>query len=1472
MGKLLLLGLLWVSVLTSWGQLPSFHLAKTIGTPVYDPYDVAVDKAGFIYLLDGPGITKLLPNGELVQSFELAVNKWGGFGLGVDDAGNMYVMNYTYSYVQKYSPAGKLLLQFGTAGSGPGQFQYANSLTVDGTGNIFVADTGNNRLQKFDTDGKFLFEYKATSSNKLDHPMDVVLDASGAIYLFDKSLTITKLSVGGTLLQTIALGPTFTDEGTSLVVDAAGDFYLSTFRGGGVSKYSKAGVFVRALESGYDWSESTHTPIALDAAGNVYATTFGHHGESRLLKFDASGKRVGRWGNLTSLVPAALDAAGNYYYINRSEWMVYKFSPTHQLLAKFPSFFDVAALAVDLAGNIYQLTTGGAAAAITKVNAEGRQLARYSPLGGNIGYTSGGTGLAVDEVGTMYVTDYYGGCVRRIDAQGKLLPPIGTPGDNAGQLFLPLAVTVDAHGFLYVADNVGQRVQRFTTGGQFVHEFGERRNVRSTTVGDAQLAVDGAGNIYLANIFTAGLQVYEATGRGMNILPNIARGSLDYDRRTNRLMTVSGDVIRFYDNDNVRPENLLVGSIYQDRNGNCVRDTTDRALPGMVVVAQPGDYYGLADANGNYTIAVDTGAYTVTQLLPTHEVGRTIMPSCAPTSAVPVAFSTYGNVALGPSFGNSVSTAPYLSISVAANRRRRCARNLTSITYANTGFAPAAKAQAVVALPQYVVLVAASAPYTRDAQGRYVFALGDLSPNQRGLITIQDSVVCGNTALRGLTLCTKAWITPANTYPEPPSWNKASMAIRSTVEAGNTVRFVLRNQGRGATTDSLHLRLFQDAQLALSHTYGLAAGDSLVLRVPATRPVVRLEADQPAGHPLQAQTVATVEVPGLRTSTTPSPAMLAQQPGTGDPTAAEDCQPVVDSYDPNDKQVVPAGTTARHYTPTQGVLDYQVRFQNTGSAPAYFVTVVDTLAAELDLRTLRLGASSHPCQLSVTGTGRPVLTFTFSGLTLPESTRDALGSQGFVRFTIQPKAGLAPHTEVANYADIFFDYNEPVRTNTTINQLYDEPVQVVPAVQLAYSAVVASPSISRFAPTQGRAGTLVTLEGQRFATTPAGNQVSFNGVVAPVLSATATALTVRVPVGATPGKIRVITANGSASSGPDFVAFMPPTLATVAPGEGVPGDIITLTGTDFSTDTRQDTVAFGGVAAPVRMATATTLRVAVPAGAKLAPITVRSLGGQVASAAAFRVWYPPTITSLTPAKAKAGTVLTFTGTNFSEAAARNTVLLGSAAAEIVAATDTQLRVRVPATAQTGAVRLQTPGGLAAAPVGFVFLPAPIITGFSPREGSVGTMLTLTGTFFNVDNQPDTVLVSGMAARVLSRSATQAVVQVPRGVRTGPLLVAGVGGQGRSNDEFTVLDLAPNQAVLAYPNPAHEALTIDWQRADFAVQEVRLYNALGELLTRQAVSDTAVTALVLPLGSQRPGLYVLVVQTPRGAVTKRVVVY
>lgn len=142
---------------------------------------------------------------------------------------------------------------------------------------------------------------------------------------------------------------------------------------------------------------------------------------------------------------------------------------------------------------------------------------------------------------------------------------------------------------------------------------------------------------------------------------------------------------------------------------------------------------------------------------------------------------------------------------------------------------------------------------------------------------------------------------------------------------------------------------------------------------------------------------------------------------------------IVGAYDPNDKQVSPSGNLTPERVAEGLELAYTVRFQNTGTYLAENVLVVDTLPAQLDARTFRFLGASHPCEVRLKSSN--VLEFYFKNIQLPDSNANEPASHGFLRFSIRPFTDLALGTVIRNEADIYFDFNPPIRTNAAVNNI-----------------------------------------------------------------------------------------------------------------------------------------------------------------------------------------------------------------------------------------------------------------------------------------------------------------------------------------------------------------------------------------------------------------------------------------------------
>ena len=254
------------------------------------------------------------------------------------------------------------------------------------------------------------------------------------------------------------------------------------------------------------------------------------------------------------------------------------------------------------------------------------------------------------------------------------------------------------------------------------------------------------------------------------------------------------------------------------------------------------------------------------------------------------------------------------------------------------------------------------------------------------------------------------------------------------------------------------------------------------------------------------------------------------------------------------------------------------------------------------------------------------------------------------------------------------------------------PISVVTPGGTAVSAepftVVPPPTLTRFTPTAGPAGTGVTLTGTHFL---GATDVRFNGVRAAEFEVVSgTTIEAVVPPGATSGPISVVTPGGTAVSAEPFTVVFPPTLTGFTPTTGPVGTRVTLTGTYFlgATDVRFNRVS----AVMFEVVSATSIVAVVPPGATSGPISVVTPGGTAVSAEPFTVVFPPTLTGFTPTTGPAGTRVTLTGTHFLDATDVRFNRVSAVMFEVVSGTS--IEAVVPPGATSGPISVVTPGGTA----------------------------------------------------------------------------------------------------------------------------------------------------------------------------------
>jgi peptidylamidoglycolate lyase len=156
------------------------------------PHGLTVDAQDNVWLTDVAlqQVFKYSHDGQLLMTLGergVAGNDSAHFNLptkvAVAPDGSFYVSDgYENTRVMKFSPSGQFEFQWGTPGTGPGEFDLVHSVTLDGEGRVYVSDRGNARVQVFDSTGKYLAEWKGA---ELGRPYDVGIGPDGTVFVAD---------------------------------------------------------------------------------------------------------------------------------------------------------------------------------------------------------------------------------------------------------------------------------------------------------------------------------------------------------------------------------------------------------------------------------------------------------------------------------------------------------------------------------------------------------------------------------------------------------------------------------------------------------------------------------------------------------------------------------------------------------------------------------------------------------------------------------------------------------------------------------------------------------------------------------------------------------------------------------------------------------------------------------------------------------------------------------------------------------------------------------------------------------------------------------------------------------------------------------------------------------------------------------------------------------------------------------------
>jgi len=236
--------------------------------------------------------------------------------LAIGPDGNLYVTDLSQR-VTVISPAGKVLRRWGKPGSGPGEFKFISGgpttltdihgkIAVGPDGKVYVSDSGNARVQVFTPQGRFVRQFGSFGSGKgqFTQTFDVALDNAGNVYVSGNAQTLTKLSPAGQVIWQIggaaASDPDLSDLANFMSFDAHGRLVVVNDSLNRVLYIDASGHKVDTFSPSTAGSGGHVCEANVDALGNTYVSGCAYPGPTGpTLVYDRVHRLIAKWPGTT---------------------------------------------------------------------------------------------------------------------------------------------------------------------------------------------------------------------------------------------------------------------------------------------------------------------------------------------------------------------------------------------------------------------------------------------------------------------------------------------------------------------------------------------------------------------------------------------------------------------------------------------------------------------------------------------------------------------------------------------------------------------------------------------------------------------------------------------------------------------------------------------------------------------------------------------------------------------------------------------------------------------------------------------------------------------------------------------------------------------------------------------------------------------------------------------------------------------
>jgi len=234
--------------------------------------------------------------------------------VAVDTSGNIWVGDSGNDRVVEFNSNRKYIQQFGSQGSGAGQFNGIGGIAYDPvSGDVYVTDPGNHDVQYFTTAGKEVGSFGTLGLGEGDFitPTAIAIDSSGNVWVLNSSgLRVQEFTSAGKYVTNSGFGSSFATPflSPSGMTFSGGNLYVTESTFGRVVELTTAGAVLNQFGS-----LDKPSGIATDpTTGNLYVTELGTnslqynggtkewayvHSNNRVQEFSPSGTFMTAFGS-----------------------------------------------------------------------------------------------------------------------------------------------------------------------------------------------------------------------------------------------------------------------------------------------------------------------------------------------------------------------------------------------------------------------------------------------------------------------------------------------------------------------------------------------------------------------------------------------------------------------------------------------------------------------------------------------------------------------------------------------------------------------------------------------------------------------------------------------------------------------------------------------------------------------------------------------------------------------------------------------------------------------------------------------------------------------------------------------------------------------------------------------------------------------------------------------------------------------